>query len=77
MPWKDTIVPAKRLLYGKKKPLAGSFDFAHYCAIHRFCLKIYIRMGGQAANGGYFKERHTVLPRLRKLKAQRKPSLPD
>ena len=30
-----TIVPAKAALW-EEKPLAESFDFAHYCAIHRF-----------------------------------------
>ena len=30
-----TIVPAKAALW-EEKPLAESFDFAHYCAIHQF-----------------------------------------
>ena len=30
-----TLVPAKAALW-EEKPLAESFDFAHYCAIHRF-----------------------------------------
>ena len=30
-----TIIPAKAALW-EEKPLAESFDFAHYCAIHRF-----------------------------------------
>lgn len=30
-----TIVPAKAALW-EEKPLTESFDFAHYCAIHRF-----------------------------------------
>ena len=30
-----TIVPAKAALW-EEKPLAESFDFEHYCAIHRF-----------------------------------------
>ena len=57
-----TIVPAKAALW-EEKPLAESFDFAHYCAIHRFLFEDLYEWGGQAANCGYFKERHTVLPR--------------
>lgn len=57
-----TIVPAKAALW-EEKPLAESFDFAHYCAIHRFLFEDLYEWGGQAANGGYFEERHTVLPR--------------
>ena len=32
-----TIVPAKAALW-EEKPLAESFDFAHYCAIHALLL---------------------------------------
>lgn len=70
-----TIIPA-RLLYGKKNHLAESFDFAHYCAIHRFCLKIYTN-GRASRERWIFQRKARSFAPLRKLKAQRKPSLPD
>lgn len=70
-----TIVPAKAALW-EEKPLAESFDFAHYCAIHRFCLKIYTNGLASRALWIFQRKAHSFAP-LRKLKAPRKPSLPD
>lgn len=41
-----TIVPAKAALW-EEKPLADSFDFAHYCAIHRFLFEDLYPWAGQ------------------------------
>ena len=70
-----TIVPAKAALW-EEKPLAESFDFAHYCAIHRFLFEDLYEWAGKPRTVDISKKAHSFAP-LRKLKAQRKPSLPD
>lgn len=41
-----TIVPAKAALW-EENPLAANFDFAHYCAIHRFLFEDLYDWAGQ------------------------------
>ena len=45
-----TIVPAKAALW-EEKPLAESFDFAHYCAIHRFLFEDLYEWAGKPRTG--------------------------
>ena len=70
-----TIVPAKAALW-EEKPLAESFDFAHYCAIHRFLFEDYTN-GRASRERWIFQRKARSFAPLRKSKAQRKPSLPD
>ncbi|WP_296048164.1 hypothetical protein [uncultured Gemmiger sp.] len=70
-----TIVPAKAALW-EEKPLAESFDFAHYCAIHRFLFEDLYEWRASRALWIFQRKAHSFAP-LRKLKAHRKPSLPD
>ena len=41
-----TYINASKL---EEQPLAGNFDFAHYCAIHHFCFLIYTIGRGKSA----------------------------
>lgn len=70
-----TIVPAKAALW-ETMPSTESFDFEHYCAIHRFLFEDLYEWAGKPRTVDISKKGTQFAP-LHKLKAQRKPSLPD
>lgn len=70
-----TIIPAKAALW-EEKPLAESFDFGITARFIAFCLKIYTN-GRASRERWVFQRKARSFAPLRKLKAPRKPSLPD